>query len=97
MDLFSVAEVNGTYVSGLTVGARTWPCYSVQESQPMQTWNNISFPVPFPVEPYLVAKYGTTWTEKHKEDYGWAREPFKTENGRRHCFKEDMPELSDNI
>ena len=95
-DLFSVAQVNGKYVNGLTIGKRTYPCYSIQSSISLQTWNGLTFPVPVPTEAYLVGKYGTTWREKHVKGYKWDVEPFKTENGRQHCVDAPMPEFPEH-
>ena len=92
-DLFSIAEVNGKYVNGLAVDGQLYPCYSVQSTIALRTWNGLTFPVPAPTEAYLVGKYGTTWRQKHVKGYQWDVEPFKTENGRQHCFNASMPEF----
>ena len=91
VDLFSVSLINGEYISGITIGRRTYPCYNIQTSQPVHTWNGISFRVPAPIEHYLVAHYSTTWKVKFVKGYKWGVEPFKTDNGRRACEKITMP------
>ena len=89
VDLFSEAHLNGTYVLGMTIGGITYPCYSPQVSRPIHTWNKVSFPVPSPIEDYLIALYSTTWVIKNEEI--WDIAPFNTENGRHGCEKKDMP------
>lgn len=93
-DLFTIARMEGgKYVNGLTAHGKTYPCYQFFERRTLHTWNSVSFLVPEPIDMYLNNKYGTTWnTHHHTVGYRWDVEPFKTENGRRHCVKEDMPE-----
>jgi len=89
VDLFSEAHINGQYISGLTIANNTYPCYSPHISRPVHAWHDVSFPVPAPVQEYLVAQYSTTWAVKKKEE--WSSAPFKRENGRYSCEKKDMP------
>jgi hypothetical protein len=89
-DLFSVAYVNGRYINGMTVQGVTYPCDSFLERYVVHTWNDISFRVPEPIEPYLRAKYGD-WKRNHVRGYQWHVEPFKTDNGRKFCSKTEMP------
>jgi hypothetical protein len=90
VDFFSRAYVNGRYINGLTVREITYPCDSFLQSYGIHTWNGINFYVPEPIEPYLSAKYGN-WKKKHIRGYRWDIDPFKTENGRKHCYKTKMP------
>ena len=94
VDLFSVAYVKGEYVTGISVEEIAYPCYNAQVSQPRHSWNGLTFPVPEPIETYLIALYGTTWNKRHVKGYNWATEPFRTDNGRYHCIKEKMPKLT---
>ena len=97
VDLFSKAELNSTVsIHGFTIGRRTYPCFSIQSSQFVQRWGNVSFPVPAPIEPYLSAMYSSRWMVKDKRGWRSAREAFKTADGRYCCFREPMPELSNN-
>lgn len=92
-DLFSQTFIHGEYIDGLTVRGKTYPCFANKTRHEPHQWNGVEFLVPAPIEEYLVSQYGTTWPEKHISGYNWALEPFKTENGRRHCSKSKMPSL----
>lgn len=93
-DLFSMAYVDGRYINGLTISHKVYPCDSFLERYETHTWNNISFQVPAPIEPYLQGKYGN-WRTKHVHGYVWSVEPFKTADKRRHCVRdhEEMKKL----
>ena len=90
-DLFSVAYVDGRYINGLTIAGKVYPCNQFLERYETHTWNGISFQVPAPIEPYLRGLYGN-WRKKHIHNYVWDVEPFKTDNGRRFCYR-DVDEM----
>lgn len=77
-----------TWVSGLTVSGRTFPCYITRLGREQHERHGVVFNTPSPIEPYLVAKYGTEWARPDPL-YQWDTSPFRTD--RNNCYREAMP------
>ena len=78
-----------TWMQSMTVNGRAFPCYITRLGRERHRWHGALVSTPSPIEPYLVAKYGTAWALPDPT-YQWHTSPFRADDGRKSCFREPL-------
>lgn len=75
-DIFSVYRTKDKLdITGLTIGATTYPCTLRKKYIEKHTWNGIMINVPAPVESVISQTYNINWNIK-TNNYSWSLSPF---------------------